>query len=52
MRDKAYVRLINPHSEGNCRNDNQAVLAQKPLLVVAAHVVIKSGVIGQCLASL
>ena len=47
MRDKAHVRLVDAHAEGNGCDHDQAVFAQKARLVVGPRALLKTGVIGQ-----
>ena len=47
VRDKAHVRLVDAHAEGDGRDDDHAVLAQETVLVAIARLLIEPGVIGE-----
>ena len=52
MRDKAHVRLVDAHAEGDGGAHHDAVLAQEAALVVGAHLRRQSGVVGQGIEAL
>ena len=47
MRDKAHVRLVNAHAEGNGGHHDDAFFTQKTILVGLAHRTVQSRVVGQ-----
>ena len=51
MSDKADVRLVDPHAEGDGRDDDDAFLAQKPILVALARRRFEAGMIGESVAA-
>ena len=52
MRDKAYIRLIDAHAEGNRCDDDYAIITQKTGLVLGPYLGRQTGVIGQCFEAL
>src|SRR5271169_2150663 len=47
MGDKADIGLVDAHAEGDRRRDDDALLAQKALLVAFARRAVETGMIGQ-----
>src|SRR4029077_6298896 len=51
MSDKTNVGLIDPHAEGDGRDDHHALVLQEALLVTLAYGPFKSSMVGKCVAS-
>ena len=51
VNDETDVRLVDAHAEGNGCHHDDAILGQKPVLVPVPDVLIHSGVIRQCRAT-
>ena len=51
MSDKPDIRLVDPHAESHRRDDYDAFLAQKPILVARPHRCLEAGVVGKSIAA-
>src|SRR5208282_3423386 len=50
MGDKAYIRLVDPHTKGNGCNNYDAVVSQKTLLVTLTRRSVETSIIGMIVA--
>ena len=48
MYDKTNIRLVNTHSEGDCRYDHLTLLHQERILVRTSRLCVHSRVVGSC----
>ena len=47
MRDETHIGLVDAHAEGDRGHHDHAFFVQETCLMLAAHIVVQAGMIGQ-----